>query len=37
VPENGSIVPPEAPGIGLEIKPEIFRNGDAIVETVAQV
>jgi L-alanine-DL-glutamate epimerase-like enolase superfamily enzyme len=24
VPENGSIVPPEAPGIGLEIKPEIF-------------
>jgi L-alanine-DL-glutamate epimerase-like enolase superfamily enzyme len=37
VPENGSIVPPEAPGIGLEIKPEIFRNGEAIVETVAQV
>ena len=37
VPENGHIVPPEAPGIGIEIKPEIFRNGDAIVETVAQV
>jgi hypothetical protein len=29
------VSPPELPGIGAEIKPEIFRNGDAIVETVA--
>jgi hypothetical protein len=28
---------PELPGIGAKIKPEIFRNGDAIVETVARV
>jgi galactonate dehydratase len=36
VPVNGSVAPPELPGIGAEIKPEIFRNGDAIVETIAQ-
>ncbi len=36
VPDKGHIVPSEAPGIGLEIKPELFRSGDAIVETVAQ-
>jgi len=37
VPENGSVVPPELPGIGAEIRPEIYENGDAIVETVAVV
>ncbi len=37
VPENGSVAPPELPGIGAEIKPELFKNGDAIVETVAEV
>jgi L-alanine-DL-glutamate epimerase-like enolase superfamily enzyme len=37
VPEKGHVTPPESPGIGAEIKPEIFRNGDAIVETVAAV
>ncbi len=37
VPEKGQVKPPELPGIGAEIKPELFRNGDAIVETVAQV
>ncbi len=36
VPENGQVRPPEAPGIGAGIKPELFRNGDAIVETVAK-
>jgi galactonate dehydratase len=36
VPENGHVRPPELPGIGAEIKPELFRSGDAIVETVAQ-
>jgi galactonate dehydratase len=36
VPEGGSVAPPEAPGIGAEIRPEIFENGEAIVETVAE-
>ena len=36
-PQNGSVAPPELPGIGAEIKPELFTNGDAIVETVAKV
>ena len=36
VPDKGLIVPPELPGIGAGIKPELFRNGDAIVETVAK-
>jgi L-alanine-DL-glutamate epimerase-like enolase superfamily enzyme len=35
VPKDGAVVPPELPGIGAEIKPELFRNGDAIVEKVA--
>ncbi len=36
VPKDGHVTPPELPGIGAEIKPELFRNGDAIVETVAK-
>jgi len=36
VPENGYVRPPDLPGIGAGIKPELFRNGDAIVETVAK-
>ena len=35
VPDKGHVSPPELPGIGAEIKPEIYRNGDAIVEMVA--
>jgi hypothetical protein len=31
------VTPSELPGIGAEIKPELFRNGDAIVETVAKL
>jgi len=34
VPENGMVRPPELPGLGAEIKPELFKNGDAIVEIV---
>lgn len=34
-PVDGHVSAPENPGIGAEIKPEIFRNGVAIVETVA--
>ncbi|MFC1651463.1 enolase C-terminal domain-like protein, partial [Candidatus Latescibacterota bacterium] len=35
VPVDGHVSAPEAPGLGVEINPEIFKNGDAIVETVA--
>ena len=35
VPQNGSVAPPELPGIGAEINPKLFTNGDAIVETVS--
>jgi L-alanine-DL-glutamate epimerase-like enolase superfamily enzyme len=37
VPEQGHVKAPERPGVGAEIRPEIFRNGDAIVETIAKV
>ena len=36
VPEDGHVTAPEVPGIGAEIKPELFTNGDAMVETVAK-
>jgi L-alanine-DL-glutamate epimerase-like enolase superfamily enzyme len=36
-PKDGHLTAPELPGIGAEIKPEIFSNGEAIVETVAKV
>jgi L-alanine-DL-glutamate epimerase-like enolase superfamily enzyme len=35
-PVEGHLAAPEAPGIGVEIKPELFQRGDAIVETVAK-
>jgi L-alanine-DL-glutamate epimerase-like enolase superfamily enzyme len=35
-PVQGHVTAPELPGIGLKIRPEIFRNGDATVETVAK-
>ena len=35
-PVQGHVTPPELPGIGAGIKPEIFRNGDAKVETIAK-
>jgi len=37
VPKDGHVIPPELPGIGVEIRPELFRNGDATVETVAKI
>jgi L-alanine-DL-glutamate epimerase-like enolase superfamily enzyme len=37
VPEEGYVSPPELPGLGAEIKPEIFKNGDALVETLAEL
>jgi L-alanine-DL-glutamate epimerase-like enolase superfamily enzyme len=35
-PVQGHVTPPELPGIGAGIRQDIFRNGDAIVETVAK-
>ena len=35
-PVEGHVRAPERPGIGAEIKPDLFRRGDAIVETVAE-
>jgi galactonate dehydratase len=37
VPVDGYISAPEGPGLGVEIRPELFKNGDAIVETVATI
>ena len=36
VPKDGYVTPPELPGIGAEIKTELFQNGDAILETVGK-
>jgi L-alanine-DL-glutamate epimerase-like enolase superfamily enzyme len=36
VPKDGHLTAPDVPGIGAEIRPEIFQNGDAIVETIAK-
>jgi len=35
-PKEGHVTAPELPGIGAEIKPDLFKNGDAIVETIAK-
>lgn len=37
VPVDGYVTAPEAPGLGLEVREEPFRNGDAVVETVAEI
>ena len=35
VPVDGYVTAPEAPGLGAEIKPELFTRGDAKVEVIA--
>ena len=37
VPVDGYVSAPEGPGLGVEVRPELFKNGDAIVETVAKL
>ncbi len=37
VPVDGYVTAPEAPGLGVEIKEELFKNGDAVVETAAKI
>ena len=36
-PVNGYVTAPETPGLGLEIREEAFQNGDAVIETVAEL
>jgi galactonate dehydratase len=36
IPQDGFVKAPDGPGLGIEIREELFRNGDAIVETVAE-
>lgn len=37
VPVNGYVSAPEKPGLGVEIRKELFENGDAIVEVIAKI
>jgi len=37
VPKDGFVTAPEGPGLGVELREEAFRNGDAIAETVAEL
>jgi galactonate dehydratase len=37
VPVDGYVSPPETPGLGAEIRPEIFKKGLSIVETVGEL
>jgi L-alanine-DL-glutamate epimerase-like enolase superfamily enzyme len=37
IPVKGYVSPPEAPGLGAEIKPELFTTGDAIIETIVEL
>ena len=37
VPINGYVTTPEEPGLGLEFREEPFRNGDVIIETIAEL
>jgi galactonate dehydratase len=34
-PENGFVRAPETPGLGVELREEVLRNGDVTVETIA--
>jgi len=37
VPVNGYVTAPDGPGLGIELRDEPFRNGDAVVETIAEL
>jgi L-alanine-DL-glutamate epimerase-like enolase superfamily enzyme len=37
VPVNGYVTAPETPGLGIEIREEAFQNGDAVIETIAEL
>ncbi|MFC1541714.1 mandelate racemase/muconate lactonizing enzyme family protein [Candidatus Latescibacterota bacterium] len=35
--KNGLVTPPEAPGLGVELREEPFKKGEAIIETIAEI
>jgi L-alanine-DL-glutamate epimerase-like enolase superfamily enzyme len=37
VPVDGYVTPPDGPGLGITLREEPFRNGDAVIETIAEV
>lgn len=37
VPVDGYVTAPETPGLGLELREEAFRNGDATIESIAEL
>ncbi len=37
VPVDGYVSAPETPGLGAGIRPELFKNGDAIIETISKI
>jgi L-alanine-DL-glutamate epimerase-like enolase superfamily enzyme len=37
VPVSGYVTAPDGPGLGIELRDEPFRNGDAVVETIAEL
>jgi galactonate dehydratase len=37
VPRDGFVTAPDGPGLGIEFRSEPFDNGDAIVETIAEI
>ena len=37
VPVNGHVTAPEAPGLGVELREDALRNGDAAIETIAEL
>ena len=36
-PVDGYVTAPETPGLGIELREEPFKNGDAVVETIAEL
>ena len=36
-PVDGYVTAPDAPGLGVELREDAFRNGDAVAETIAQL
>ena len=36
IPVDGFVTTPESPGLGIELREEPFKNGEAIVEVIAE-
>jgi L-alanine-DL-glutamate epimerase-like enolase superfamily enzyme len=37
VPIDGYVTAPDTPGLGVELREEALRNGDAVIETIAEL